>query len=92
MPHDSAGNDLKVGDIVTLRCEVTQIHLSEKACNVTAKAAEYVKGEPHAPVVVCNSRYLNLVQSPTPPTEDLREIASNMGVPASELGVPEKAP
>jgi hypothetical protein len=57
MPHDKNGNQLSVGDEVTLRCRITQITPSETECNVTAEAIERPEGEGYVPSIACNSKF-----------------------------------
>lgn len=60
MPHDANGDALKVGDIVTVTFEVTQVYGGETACNVSLKGLpETVEGE-YPPTLTCNSRFTEL--------------------------------
>lgn len=47
MPHDKNGEELKVGDVVHLKCTIT--HLSENAeyCNCTIQSVEPVHPSNH---------------------------------------------
>ena len=61
MPHDSKGNKLEVGDIVNLRCRITNVSEGEVACNVTAEALLRPEGESYIPVISGNSRFYDKV-------------------------------
>jgi hypothetical protein len=64
MPHDTRGNELKVGDRVTMTFEVTGICPGTTACNVMLQAKdpnEEPTGE-YAPVVSCNARLTERVE------------------------------
>lgn len=69
MPHDKNGKPLAVGDEVTLRGKVTQVHQGETACNVTVEAAERPEGEGYIPTIAGNSRFYEKVEpaEATPP-------------------------
>lgn len=54
MPHDKNGNELQVGDLVTLTLEVRAVHMTEDACNIDALAVSPSRGI-YAPLVSCNS-------------------------------------
>jgi hypothetical protein len=38
MPHDSIGQEIKVGDHVTIEFEVKEVHMTEEYCNVRLKS------------------------------------------------------
>lgn len=40
MPHDKQGAEVHVGDVVTVRCRVKEIHLTEQYCNVQLETVE----------------------------------------------------
>lgn len=63
MPHDRNGRQLKAGDVVTMAFRVREISsTSETQCNVTLEALNTPDGE-HAPVVACNSRFAEWLES-----------------------------
>jgi hypothetical protein len=40
MPHDLNGDELHIGDLVTVRCRVRQIHPTVDFCNLTLETTE----------------------------------------------------
>lgn len=59
MPHDSNGNLLKEGDVVTMSFTVKHLSINEKACNVSlealATARSKEQGEDYLPSMTCNT-------------------------------------
>lgn len=53
MPHDATGEELKVGDTVTMIFKVKAIHQQENDCNVDLVAEGE---ETYLPSLTCNSR------------------------------------
>ena len=64
MPHDMQGNELKVGDIVSIPCKVKAIHLTEEYCNVDLETCAVMPPSDHRLNVTLNSRQVVLKVSP----------------------------
>ena len=68
MPHDCNGNEVKVGQFVSMKFRVTGIHEAASAhdgCNVTMTALEQVYASSavppgYLPQVTCNTRLVKL--------------------------------
>ena len=62
MPHDRTGNMLKVGDVVTLRCRVKEIHNTEEYCNATLETCLAMHPGDNRTVVTVNTRQTDKVE------------------------------
>lgn len=56
MPHDAAGKELKVGDLVHIPCLVRSVSRTEEACNLTVETELPALGSEYKPVITLNSR------------------------------------
>lgn len=56
MPHDAHGNEVKVGDRVTMEFEVIDLNEAVERCNVTLVACEPEGLGEYRPAVNCNAR------------------------------------
>lgn len=56
MPHDINGDELHVGDLVTVRCRVKELHLTEEFCNVTLETTEKMFPGEHYSGMVLNAK------------------------------------
>ena len=69
MPHDMNGNILKVGDIVSIPCRITQIQLGEDYCNVSLETVKTMPPEnKYTSSYSLNTKQIELVRS-----KDLQE-------------------
>jgi len=56
MPHDQYGQELRVGERVTVACRVTAIHLTEQYCNVDLKTEQSMYLSDHVTTLTLNSK------------------------------------
>lgn len=56
MPHDIHGNELHVGDLVTVRCRVKSIQLTEEYCNVSLETVERMFPGEHVSALTLNAK------------------------------------
>jgi hypothetical protein len=56
MPHDINGDELHVGDLVTVRCRVKRIELTEEYCNVSLETTEQMYPGTHYSALTLNSK------------------------------------
>lgn len=65
MPHDRDGQELRVGDTVTMRMRVVHVTQSETARNVTLDPVDVAPSE-YAPRITCNARLVALLPEVEP--------------------------
>jgi hypothetical protein len=56
MPHDSRGEELKVGDRILVPCRIKAIHLTEDYCNVDLETVEAMFPTQTPTTLTLNSR------------------------------------
>lgn len=67
MPHDKNGRELQVGDEVTVRARVTQIHAGEDYCNVNLETVEPMTPGDQKSAMTLNTKQCEKVGQDTEP-------------------------
>lgn len=67
MPHDLNGDELHVGDLVTVRCRVKSIVLTEDYCNVSLETVERMFPGEHTSALTLNAKQVTKVPAQVVP-------------------------
>lgn len=71
MPHDRNSRPLKVGDVVNVPCQVTQLQEGTEYCNVTVQTLEPMFPSTSPSTITLNSRQVELPGEPPAPAPGL---------------------
>lgn len=61
MPHDNAGQPLKVGDLVMIPCRVKDIYSTDEYCNVELETLYPMHPSSHHSGITLNAKQVSLV-------------------------------
>ena len=66
MPHDINGNVLKVGDRITVECEITAVQAGEDYCNLTVSTVQPMYPSANKTTITLNTKQVALISVPAP--------------------------
>ena len=59
MPHDVKGQEIHVGDLVTIACTVKEIYTGTEFCNVQLETVEPMYPEVYPTTITLNTKQVN---------------------------------
>jgi hypothetical protein len=61
LPHDKHGNPVNVGDVVSIRCKVKSVYVTNDYCNLSLEAEELMPPDNTRSAITLNTRQVELV-------------------------------
>lgn len=66
MPHDKNGEEIKAGDLVTLKCRVTLVNTNSDYCNAQLETVERMSPGHHTTSISVNTSQVEKWYPPPP--------------------------